>query len=392
MHTLAALGATFLLAAAPLPTPELTPAARESAPVTDHCPHALAPAEPVSASETLAPGQQAPAPPPVAVEGNCGVSAADGYAVPEELTASAWIVADVDSGEIIAQKDPHGRYRPASIIKVLLTMVAIHELPLDKVHVVSEETASQEGSSVGLGAGGRYTVEQLLHGVLLGSGNDAAHALAQELGGDEATLTKINDYARSLGTVDTLAASYSGLDKAGMSTSAHDLGMMYRAAFTDPVFARIANTDFIDFPGYGDVDGYELWNDNGLLLNDPDGIGGKTGFTDDANHTFVGALDRDGRRLMAVVLDTTLDAGRPWEQAQRLLHAAYDLTPGGGVGELVPVETASPAATPTPDTALAAPADTGSTERGQGVGATAIALLGAAALAAAGAVLLLRRR
>lgn len=390
MHTLAALGATFLLAVAPLPTPELTPTARESAPVTDHCPHALAPAEPVSTSETLAPGQHAPAPLPIAVEGGCGVSAADGYAVPEELAASAWIVADVDSGEIIAQKDPHGRYRPASIIKVLLAMVAVQELPLDKVHVVSEETAAQEGSSVGLGAGGRYTVEELLHGVLLGSGNDAAHALAQELGGDEATLRKINDYAHSLGTVDTVAASYSGLDKAGMSTSAHDLGLMYRAAFSDPVFARIAGTDFIDFPGYGEVEGYELWNDNGLLLNDPDGVGGKTGFTDDANHTFVGAMDRDGRRLLAVVLDTTLDAGRPWEQAQRLLHAAYDLAPGGGVGQLVPV--ATPSATPTPDTGLAAPADPTSTERGQGVSAAAIALLAAAVLAAAGALLLLRRR
>ena len=98
-------------------------------------------------------------------------------------------------------------------------------------------------------------------------------------------------------------------------------------------------TDSVKFPGYGDLEGYELGNDNGLFMNDPDGIGGKTGYTDDANHTFVGALDRDGRRLMAVILDTTIDHGpRAWEQAQMLLDEAYKIPAGQGVSSLEETE------------------------------------------------------
>ena len=210
-----------------------------------------------------------------------------------------------------------------------------------------------DGSAVGIGPGGKYTVEQLLEGLLMASGNDAAHALAQELGGDEVTLRKVNDKAAEIGTNSTFAASYSGLDAPGMSTSAKDISLIYRAAFHNPTFARIVDTESVDFPGWGDFDGYQLGNDNGLFLNDPDGIGGKTGFTDDAHHTFVGALDRHGRRLQAVLLDTTVEHGpRAWEQAQKLLYEAYKVSPGDGVGQLLSDadSPASPAPTPAPDT------------------------------------------
>lgn len=314
------------------PTTEST--TREQAPNTDDCPNALVPPEPTTTSEALAPGMSSPAPLPPATGTVCGISAIPGFVMPEGVLASAWIVADLDSGEVIAQKDPHGRYRPASIIKALLALVAIRELDPTKQVTISHESASQDGSAVGIGEGGVYTVEQLLEGLLLASGNDAAHALAQELGGDEATLRKVNDLAAELGTTDTRVATYSGLDAPGMSSSAHDLGLIYRAAFADPTFARIVGTESVDFPGYEDHEGYEVWNDNGLFMNDPDGIGGKTGFTDDAHHTFVGAMDRNGRRLVAILLDTTIDGGRAWEQAQRLLHEAYRLPAGASVDTL----------------------------------------------------------
>ncbi len=316
---------------------DTTAPTRDRAPDTDSCPHSLLPPEPRTTSEVPAPGQASPAPLPVIVGDGCGVSIPPGFQVPEDLLASAWLVADLDSGEVIAAKDPHGRYRPASIIKVLLAVVALRDLDPSTVVEISDESAGQHGSAAGIGAGGRYTVEQLLQGLLLASGNDTAHALAQELGGDEAARRKVNELATELGTTDTFAASYSGLDGPGMSTSAFDMGLVYRHAFADPAFARIVGTESVDFPGYGELEGYELWNDNGLFLNDPDGIGGKTGYTDDANHTFVGALDRDGRRLLAVVLDTTVDKARPWEQAQQLLHAAYELPTGMGVDALEPV-------------------------------------------------------
>lgn len=329
--------------AAPLPLaaaqddPILPPAARTAAPDTSSCPHQLVPPEARTTSETPRPGTTAPAPLPVtpAADGlSCGVNAPVGFHVPESVLASSWIVADLDSGEVIATKDPHGRYRPASVIKVLLARVALERLDLDATITASDEAAGMEGSAVGIGPGGTYTIRNLLEGLLMASGNDAATALAEQLGGEESTLRLVNEMAARDGAQDTRVMNFTGLDRAGQSSSAFDLALFYREAWKNPVFAEIVNTDHVDFPGWGENKGFEVWNDNGLLLNDPDGIGGKTGYTDDANHTFVGATNRGGRRLVAILLDTTVDRGRPWEQARDLLDAAYRIPAGQGVATL----------------------------------------------------------
>ena len=320
-------------------------------------------------------------------DGPCGVSVADGYEVPQDVLASAWLVADLDSGDVVAMKDPHGRYRPASIIKVLLALAAIDELPLDQKVPVSAESAGQEGSAAGIGEGGDYTVNDLLHGLLLASGNDCAHALAQALGGNEMTLLKINEMAKTLGMTDTRATSYSGLDSAGMSTSAWDMGLAYKAAFANPTFADIVATESYTFPGFDDLPAFELWNDNKLYLNDPDGIGGKTGYTDDANHTFVGAVDHDGVRLVAVVLDTTVDKMRAWQQAQTLLHESYAYASERSthVASLNPVEE-TPTTTQQPtDTDAHKP---GTTKSQGGIPWLSIALVGGVLVVAALAVAL----
>lgn len=316
------------------------PTTRERAPDTDDCPHLESPATARTTSEAVAPGGRAPVLPiPDVPAGGplmagCGVIAPEGFTLPENQTASAWMVFDLDSGEILAAKDPHGRYRPASIIKALIALLAIEQLdPAQKV-IGTWDAANIEGSRVGVGEGGEYTVDELLHGLLLASGNDAAYLLAQELGGEEATLDMVNERAREIGTEDTFVATYSGLDAPGMSTSAYDMALIYQHAWQNPRFADIVDTEFIDFPGWGDNEGFQVWNDNGLFLNDPDGIGGKTGYTDDANHTFVGALDRGGRRVGAVLLDTTIDKGRPWEQARELIDASLTTLPDEGVGQL----------------------------------------------------------
>ena len=325
------------------------PPSRGRAPDTDNCPQATWPPEPVSTSERAA---SSPSPLPVLFDGPCGITAADGYNTPDGVVASSWLVADLDSGDVVAMKDPHGRYRPASIIKVLLALTVIDELPLDQKVPVSAESAGQEGSAAGIGEGGDYTVEDLLTGLLLSSGNDCAHALAQALGGDELALGKVNALAKKLGMSDTRATSYSGLDGAGMSTSAWDMGLAYTAAFADPTFTRIVDTEHTTFPGFDDLPPFELWNDNQLYLNDPDGIGGKTGYTDDANHTFVGAVNHEGRRLVAIILDTTAYDHRPWEQAQMLLREAYGVR--SSVAKLEPLSEKSPETTtaaPTPEPA-----------------------------------------
>lgn len=331
------------------PPVQADPPIRTTAPNTQSCPQSLTPPPPESTSEQLRPGQTSPqVPPPVDNEfGTCEISAGRGFVTPA-TTAAAWLVFDLDNGDVLATKDPHGRYRPASVIKVLLALVALEELDLQDRYTASYEDENQEGSRVGLVQGVSYTNEQLLYGLLLNSGNDAAHALATQLGRDEATLAKVNAKAKELGAVDTYAASYSGLDAPGMMTSAVDLARFYYFAWQNPTFAKMVNTDYVDYPGTEPSETYQVWNDNGLFLNDEHGIGGKTGYTDDAHHTFVGAKEVGSRRLAAVILDTTIDLGRPWQQAQSLIDASATIP---AIGTLKPTDRSVESSEPTPTAA-----------------------------------------
>jgi serine-type D-Ala-D-Ala carboxypeptidase (penicillin-binding protein 5/6) len=267
---------------------------------------------------------------------SCGIVAApDTPPLPNDVSADAWLVADLDSGAVVAAKDPHGRHRPASIIKVLVATASLNALPLNRSVVGTPDDASAEGTKVGVDDGGTYTVNQLLHGLLMHSGNDAAHALAMQLGGMQQALEKINVLAAKLGGQDTRVATPSGLDGPGMSTSAYDIGLFYRYAWQNPTFADIVATRTFDFPGHGDHPGYELENDNQLLYKYPGALGGKTGYTDDAGQTFVGAANHNGRRLMAVLLHGTRQPIAPWEQAAHLLDYGFSTPTGTQVGNLI---------------------------------------------------------
>jgi serine-type D-Ala-D-Ala carboxypeptidase (penicillin-binding protein 5/6) len=334
LRAAALAAALFLLAG-----PALASAEPNAAP--DACPYRVMTPPAVDSSEVPKAGDP-PQPLPVpatplggdALSG-CGVITAPGTPpLPNDVSAEAWLVADLDSGDVIAAKDPHGRHRPASIIKVLVAMQAIRDLPLHKVVAGTADDAAQEGTKVGVGENGFYSINDLLHGLLMHSGNDAAHALAVQLGGMDATMAKLNDLAGKLGGRDTRAATPSGLDGPGMSTSAYDIGLFYRYAWQNETFADIAATRAFDFPGRGDV-GYPIENDNKLLANYPGALGGKTGYTDDAGQTFVGAANRDGRRLVAVLLRGTRQPIAPWEQAAHLLDYGFATAPGTKVGTLI---------------------------------------------------------
>src|SRR6185312_5770237 len=307
-----------------------------------NCPYKVNPPAAVDSSEVPTAGDP---PIPLAVPakpvggdalGGCGIVAAPNTPpLPGDVSAEAWLVADLDSGAVIAAKDPHGRHRPASIIKVLVAMASINALNLNKSVPGTADDAAAEGTKVGVEEGGVFTVNQLLHGLLMHSGNDAAHALSMQLGGMQQALEKINVLAAKLGGQDTRAASPSGLDAPGMSTSAYDIGLFYRYAWQNPTFADIVATRTFDFPGHGDHPGYELENDNQLLYQYPGALGGKTGYTDDAGQTFVGAANHDGRRLVAVLLRGTRVPIAPWEQAAHLLDYGFATAPGTKVGTLV---------------------------------------------------------
>ena len=175
----------------------------------------------------------------------------------------------------------------------------------------------------------------MLHGLLMHSGNDAAHALAMQLGGMDATLGKINTWPGKLGGRDTRVATPSGLDGPGMSTSAYDIGLFYRYAWQNPTFAEIVATRRRSTSRVAATRGYPVENDNQLLYNYPGAMGGKTGYTDDAGQTFVGAANRDGRRLVAVLLHGTRQPIPPWQQAAHLLDYGFATAPGTQVGTLI---------------------------------------------------------
>jgi D-alanyl-D-alanine carboxypeptidase (penicillin-binding protein 5/6) len=356
----AALAAALFLVAGPAVATAEPDAAPPEAPT---CPYREATPPAVDSSEVPEAGDP-PAPLPVPAKplggdalSGCGIVTAPGTPpVPEDISAEAWLVADLDTGDVIAARDPHGRHRPASIIKVLIATQALRELPIHKVVAGTQDDANAEGTKVGVGENGFYSINDLLHGLLMHSGNDAAHALAMQLGGMDTAIQKINDLAGKLGGRDTRAATPSGLDGPGMSTSAYDLGLFYRFAWQNPTFADIVATRSFDFPGRGDV-GYPVENDNQLLYNYPGAMGGKTGYTDDAGQTFVGAANHDGRRLVAVLLHGTRQPIAPWEQAAHLLDYGFATAPGTKVGTLIEPDPSllatKPEAVPNPATTAA---------------------------------------
>jgi D-alanyl-D-alanine carboxypeptidase (penicillin-binding protein 5/6) len=270
--------------------------------------------------------------------GECGLIHPAAAENPPDVTAASWVIFNLDTGAVFAAKDPHARERPASLIKVLLSVVVIRELRQDMVVIGTQEDADQEGTRVGIGPGGEYTVHQLLLGMVMDSGNDAAHALARALGGVQVTLDKMNALAKELGALDTRAATPSGLDGPGMTTSAYDQSVIFRAAMKLPEFADAVLTRRMDFPGFGAKPAFKVNNDNRLLGRYPGFLGGKTGFTDDARHTYLGAAKRDEHRLAVVLLrGERVGAAALSDQAAKLLDYGFSLANTGSqpVGQLV---------------------------------------------------------
>ncbi|HET9877257.1 MAG TPA: serine hydrolase, partial [Mycobacterium sp.] len=231
LRSASCLAAVFFLLAAPtVPTVAAEPDAGLNV-GPGSCPYKVSTPPAVDASEVPEAGNPpVPLPVPATPVGGealsgCDIVAAPGTPpVPGDISAEAWLVADLDSGAVIAARDPHGRHRPASVIKVLTAMAAINELNLNTVVAGTPQDVAVEGTKVGVAPGGSYTVYQLLHGLLMDSGNDAAYALATQLGGMPVALEKINTLSARLGGRDTRVATPSGLDGPGMSTSAYDIG------------------------------------------------------------------------------------------------------------------------------------------------------------------------
>ncbi len=335
------------------------------------------------------------------------VAPEDAPPLPGGTAAAGWLVADAGSGEVLAARDPHGRYYPASTLKTLTLLTLLPLLDPAQVVVATADDERVEGSRVGIVEGGRYPVGLLFQALVLQSGNDAANALARTAGGTATTLAAMNDTAARLGAFDTVAGSPSGLDVAGQSSSPYDLALIFRALLDDPAALEILRTPTAQIPPVpGRSAGYQIQNENPLLAGYPGALGGKTGFTDAAQHTFVGAAERDGRVLVVSVMDTDDVPLRAAEQAARLLDWGFGLPADvEGVGRLVdpgevPAEPPRPSpassGTTSPPSAAAAAGTPARAVEAAGPSGPGPALwpvgLGAGAVLIACAVLIARRR
>ncbi|MGY1753189.1 D-alanyl-D-alanine carboxypeptidase family protein [Blastococcus sp. SYSU D01042] len=264
------------------------------------------------------------------------VVAADAPPLPGPLAASGWLVADAGSGAVLAARDPHGRYYPASTLKTLTLLTLAPRLDPAQEVVGTPEDEQVDGSRVGLVTGGRYTVGFLFEALVLQSGNDAANALARAAGGTAATVAAMTEVAESIGAYDTVVGGPSGLDVAGQSSSPYDLALIFRELLEVPAAAAVLTLPTAQVPEVpGRSAGFQIQNQN-PLAGYPGTLGGKTGFTDAARHAFVTAAERDGRRLVVSVLDTENQPLRAADQAALLLDWGFTVPPGTeGVGRLV---------------------------------------------------------
>ena len=320
--------------------------------------------------------------------------------LPKGISARGWVIADLDTGDLLAARNPHGRYPPASTLKWLTALTLLPKLDKHKRVVCSYGDVDVDGTRVGLVQNGRYSVDLLFQAMLMASGNDAANTLARVAGSVPSTVAAMNATARSIQAYDTHAATPSGLDGPHQLTSAYDLALIGRADLARADFRKYTAQKLGTIPAQGTkYHSFQFANDNKLLYNYPGAFGGKNGFTDAAHHSFIGAAKHGDRRLIVTMMYGEHKPDNISAQAGRLLDWGFALPrTAAPVGSLVAA--AGTAGTPSasaPASASGSPAAAAAHRDAAGSGnpTSAIALLLAAALAVllgALAVRVVRRR
>ncbi|HEY6316222.1 MAG TPA: D-alanyl-D-alanine carboxypeptidase [Streptosporangiaceae bacterium] len=272
------------------------------------------------------------------------------------IQASAFVVADADTGQVLAAKDPHGWYRPASTLKVLTAISLIPVLNPNATVVASKQATSTVPNVAGLVAGRAYKISDLFTALLTISANDAAIALTQAAGSFSEGMALINAEARHLQADDTVAVDPNGLDAPGQHTSAYDLALIARQALGMPAFMKYDETISQRFV-VARRKAETLFNQNTLLTTYPGGIGGKIGWTSAAGATYVGMARRHGVTLIVTLLHCP--ALTEISSAEKLLNWGFSadgkVTPVGTlVGPLRP-PSASPSGRPTASARAAQP-------------------------------------
>lgn len=261
-------------------------------------------------------------------------AAVPGAAAVSTSAASA-ILMDADSGRVLYAQNADAKMLIASTTKIMTALVAIREGTLSDTVRVSAAAAGTEGSSMYLREGEELTLETLLYGLMLCSGNDAAVAIAEHIGGSVAGFAKMmNETAKELGMENSSFANPNGLDAEGHYSTARDMAVLACAAMENETLARIVSTRSVT------IGGRTMTNHNKLLSYLDSCIGLKTGYTRAAGRTLVSCAQRNGQRLVAV----TLQDGNDWADHQALYEYGFSAYPAhraatlGGVLEWAAVE------------------------------------------------------
>jgi serine-type D-Ala-D-Ala carboxypeptidase (penicillin-binding protein 5/6) len=225
---------------------------------------------------------------------------------PPAVKATAWVLADEATGQVLAARNADAPRPMASTTKVMTALLVLEAGGnLDRVVTVGAAPTRVSDSSVKLKRGERFTVRQLLQALLIKSANDAAVALAETVDGSEAAFVRhMNDRAARLGLDDTHFVTPHGLDRPGHHTSPRDLARLWETAMGQPAFRELVGTRKVRLPG-GPARLRAIATTNLLLGSYPWVLGGKTGFTDDAGRCLVASAERGGRRLVAAALGST---------------------------------------------------------------------------------------
>ncbi|WP_405678904.1 MULTISPECIES: D-alanyl-D-alanine carboxypeptidase family protein [unclassified Streptomyces] len=326
-------------------------------------------------------------------------------ALPANLTGRSWIVADAETGEVLASHNAHWRLPPASTMKMLFADTVLPGLPKDQVHKVTDKDMEGVGpgsSLVGVKEDLEYTVHDLWLGVFLRSGNDAVHVLSAMNGGIEKTVKDMQAHAEELQALDTHVVSPDGYDAPEQVSSAYDLTLVARSGLQKQDFREYCGTVGAKFPGKQEAgkprEYFEIQNTNRLMtgaggISPYKGIAGvKNGNTTMAGATFTGAAQQGARKLLVTVMNPGAGgANSVYEETAALFDwgfaAAGKVKP---VGELVPPKSADtrPHGSPAQSHENNAAAGGGS---GGGIG-TALGVAGGALAVLAGGAFAVNRR
>lgn len=240
-------------------------------------------------------------------------SAEEGWPDHLEIGAEGGILMDADSGVVLYGKNIEEKYYPASITKILTALIVIENCDLDEELIFSHDAVhnvEENSSSAGYETGDSVPVRDALYALLLKSANEAANALAEHCAGSvEAFCEMMNEKAASLGCVNSNFANPSGLNDENHYTCAYDFALIAKAAFENPTLREIASTTYYRLPPTKKTpEGLEIYNHHGMLKKRNENyyewaVCGKTGYTMLAGHTLVTLGEKDGLRLITVVLN-----------------------------------------------------------------------------------------